>query len=289
MSDIVTPTPAGQATLERIRAESATLSGAERRVALAVLADPSIVMRSSVTELARSVGTSAATVVRFCQSMGLRGYQDLKLTLARESVPADRQLADHVAPGDGPAAVLDKVFGNAADALRHTAGTVSASGIERARDMVRSARRVLFAAVGTSAPLAADIAYRMTTIGIDASAPADVHVQRVTARMLSPDDLCFAISHTGSTVETLATVRAASAAGATTVALTSFTHSPLTEMADHTLVAGSRETTYRIEAMVSRIVHLTMLDALFVLLVLGDPVAEEALAATADVLTEHRL
>jgi DNA-binding MurR/RpiR family transcriptional regulator len=84
-------------------------------------------------------------------------------------------------------------------------------------------------------------------------------------------------------------VRAASAAGATVISLTSFTHSPLTEMADHTLVAGSCETTHRIEAMTSRIVHLTVLDALFVLLVLGDPVAEQALAATADVLTEHRL
>ena len=107
--------------------------------------------------------------------------------------------------------------------------------------------------------------------------------------MLGPGDVCLAISHTGATRETLAATRAAAEAGATTIAITSFLRSPLTEVAAITLVAGSRETNYRVEAMASRMAHLAVLDALFVAVALQD--RQRALAAQdahAAVMAEHR-
>ncbi len=50
-----------------------------------------------------------------------------------------------------------------------------------------------------------------------------------------------------------------------------------------------RETAYRIETMTSRIVHLVVLDAIFVLITLQHRQSQDALAATGDVLTEHRI
>ena len=109
----------------------------------------------------------------------------------------------------------------------------------------------------------------MMTFGVDARFIADVHAQHVAARMLTPADVFFAVSHTGSTTETLAAARAARTARATVVALTSFATSPLTEIADHVIVAGSSETAYRVGAMASRIVHLTVIDAILVALSTG--------------------
>lgn len=275
--------------LERVRAASASVTTAEGRVARAVLADPVGVVHQSVSELAETAGSSPATVVRFCQSLGLRGFQELKLALARDSISAERQLMDEIEPDDGPVEVTAKVLSGAASALQSAAAAVDPEVIGRVAELALGCRRIMFAAVGTSASLAADAAYRFTTLGLDATFAADVHIQHVSARMLTKQDLCFAISHTGSTTETLATVRTAHEAGAACVALTSFAHSPLTELVDHAVIAGSRETAYRIEAMTSRIVHITVLDALFVLLALGRPQAQDALAGTADVLIEHRI
>ncbi|MGX6511650.1 SIS domain-containing protein [Rhodococcus sp. SJ-2] len=133
-----------------------------------------------------------------------------------------------------------------------------------------------------------DCAYRLSTLGLHAIYVADVHAQHIQARMLDENDLLFAISHTGSTFETLAAARAAKAAGATVAALTSFTRSPLTELCDHTIIAGSAETRIRVEAVTSRLVHLAVLDALHVLLKRQVPDAAKYLQATADVLAEHR-
>jgi DNA-binding MurR/RpiR family transcriptional regulator len=275
--------------LEDVRVRSTSFSPAEQRVAEAVVGDPDHVFRLSVTEMAGYSGTSVGTVVRFCQRMGLRGFQDLKLRLARETRPAGEPLLTEITDSDDVAAVLGKVLAGSARALTEGATAVDTATLDRLVDVLVGARRIVVAAVGTSAPLAADIAYRLTTIGLPATFPADVHVQHVTARMLGPGDLLLAISHTGSTTETLAVTRAAAEAGATTAALTSFLDSPLTELVDLLLVAGSRETAYRIEAMTSRLVHLAVLDALYVAVALRSPDTADALRATGDVLVEHRI
>ena len=86
------------------------------------------------------------------------------------------------------------------------------------------------------------------------------------------------------------TLTAAKEAGARTITLTSFYRSPITTLADINLIAGSKETNYRIEAMSSRIVHTTVLDALFVALSLRNPDASnEAQARTSKAVASHRL
>lgn len=289
MTDLATGPTRTTNIIERMRAHTSALSPAERRVADAVLTDPLAVIHLSVTELAELAESSAASVVRMCVSLGLRGFQELKILLASESMPSERQLLGAIDANDGAELIVRKVLGGTGQALERTADALDPQLLDDLTTLMLRARRVLFGAVGTSGPLAADISYRLATIGIDAAFHPDVHAQHVTARMLGPEDVFFAISHTGSTFETLAAARAAKAAGATVVALTSFASSPLTELADLVLVAGSAETAYRVEAMASRIVHLTVLDVVYVLLSLRSPRASEAQALTADVLIEHRL
>lgn len=284
--------PVAQRTLhtpELIRARLTDFSPAERRVADAILRNPFGVIHLSVSELATIADTSPATVIRFCVTIGLRGFQELKLTLASESVPSERRVLGEIVPGDGVAEITLKVMDATARAVGQAGQTLDLGVLDAIATSIIGARRVLFGAVGTSAPLALDTAYRLAQVGIDASFALDVHTQHVSARMLRPGDVFFAISHTGSTFETLATARAAKLSGATTVALTSFTHSPLTEVADLSLIAGSAETAYRVESMTSRIVHFAVLDALFVTVSLRSSASAVHMAMTEDVLIEHRI
>lgn len=283
--------PAAQGTITtRLRATLPSLAPSGRRLGEAVLEDPLGIIHLTVTDFAARTGTSVATVVRFCQDIGLRGFQDLKIRLAAESIPPEQGIAEGVTGDDEPGAVLGKVLRNTASAISGAAATIDAGAFRRAVELLQGASNVLFVGVGTSAPLAQDAAYRFRTAGLAAEAPHDTHVQHVTARLLEPTAVCVGISHTGQTRETLATVGAARMSGAATIAITSFFNSPLTELVDVSLVAGSRETGFRVEAMASRIAHFTVLDALFVSVCLADPRrARLTQKLTADVITEHRI
>jgi DNA-binding MurR/RpiR family transcriptional regulator len=229
-------------------------------------------------------------VVRFCQQLGLRGFHELKLRLAQETSAVTAHVGDDISETDSPMDVLAKVVRADRQTLLDATAIVDPAALEATVRLVGEARTVLFAGVGTSAPLAQDAAYRFRAIGIRTEAPADVHVQHVAASLLAPEDVCFVVSHTGSTTETLAVVAAAKDAGASTIAVTSFARSPLTELVDHVILAGGREVAFRLEAMASRLAHVAVLDALLVAVALADDErSQRALALYTDALSEHRL
>jgi DNA-binding MurR/RpiR family transcriptional regulator len=274
--------PSHGTVVERIRARLPSLSRTAAQIAAAVAADPGRVVQLTVSDLAAETGTSVASVVRFCQDIGLRGFGDLKLRLAAETASVSAP-----APGDG---VLQDVLRASSEALAAAVDAVDADAFAAIVDVVAATPHLLVAGVGTSAPLAQDCAYRLRSVGLLAEAPPDAHVQHVAAAMLGPGAVLLAISHTGQTRETLETTAAAREAGATTVAVTSFHRSPLTELADHVLVAGSRETRYQVEARVSRLVHSAVLDALHAAVVAARPASAPAAAALAQqVVASHRL
>jgi DNA-binding MurR/RpiR family transcriptional regulator len=76
--------------------------------------------------------------------------------------------------------------------------------------------------------------------------------------------VAIAISHTGTTTDTVDALRAARESGATTIAITNFVPSPLTGCADLVLATAARETTFRSGATASRIAQLAVIDCLFV-------------------------
>lgn len=268
----------------------ASLNPSEAKVARVLLELGDELIHHSATEVAGLAETALSTVVRTCQVLGFKGFQDLKVALAREGRPVTpAEIQDDVLPTDRPPVILRKVAAAAREAVTYGLAHIDAAAFERAAEALAGARRVLCLAVGTSAALARDVAYRLMWLGVAAEASDDVHVQHVRASNSQPGDVALVVNHTGSTRESVAAARAAAQAGATVVAVTSFPRSPLTDCADVVLVAASRETSYRVEALTSRIAHLMVLDALWVAVAVAK--GEEALAHTrriSDIIADHR-
>jgi DNA-binding MurR/RpiR family transcriptional regulator len=280
--------PPGSVTAA-VEARRPTLTVGEQRITTELLElGPDIIFRT-VTDVAALANCSISSVVRCCQALGFKGFQDLKIALSRDGAAPATSVNVGVGAGTAPGEVLRTVAAQAADAVVNGTSFIDDDQFARAVQLVSGAARVLVLGVGTSSPLAQDAAYRLATIGIGADHPVDVHVQHVRAGLLGPGDAAICISHTGSTRETVASAQAARAAGAAVLAVTSFAHSPLVEAADTVLVAGSRETAYRVEAMAGRLAHLVVLDALFVAVAHADEArTSRSLEVTQDALNDHR-
>src|ERR1044072_2127512 len=116
--------PATTSIAGRLRSILPSLSRSERRVATEVLDDPRAVAASTISELAQRCGTSETTVIRFCRTLGLSGYPQLRLTLATESGRADtgaRVVGSDIGPGDDLAAIVEKIAFADARAVEETA------------------------------------------------------------------------------------------------------------------------------------------------------------------------
>jgi DNA-binding MurR/RpiR family transcriptional regulator len=72
----ITRTPTS--TNDLVAAVSSELTPAERRIAEAVLAEPTLLAFGTVSDLANRVGTSRPTIVRFANTLGFEGYTELQ-------------------------------------------------------------------------------------------------------------------------------------------------------------------------------------------------------------------
>jgi len=280
--------------LVRIRSLLPGLARAEQRVAKVVLDNPGSVARRSITEVADAAGTSETTVTRFCKAIGVGGYPELRIALAadtaRTEARAERDLGGDIGPDDDLAQVVVKVTFADARAVEETADQLDVATLQQVVEVVAAAGRVDVYGVGASAFVALDLQQKLHRIGRVSFAWNDTHIMLTSAAVLREGDVAVGISHTGATTDTIEALRTARHHGATTVALTNFPRSPITEVADFVLTTAARETTFRSGAMASRIAQLTVIDCLFIGVAqrhLSD--AMGALEATRDAVGPHRL
>lgn len=260
----------GRGVLVRIRAALPSLRPAQRRVADAVLRDPAGTAELSISRLAELCSTSVATVMRFCRSIGFHGYPELRFALARETSREAAESADgailssDIDRSDTLADIVAKIAFSDARAVEDTAATLDLQALGRAVEAVAGARRIDIYGLGASAFVGQDLHQKLHRIGLLAFVWPDPHAALTSAALLGSDCVAIAISHTGTTIDTVDALRAARESGAKTIAITNFTPSPLTQCADLVLTTAARETTFRSGATASRIAQLAVIDCLFV-------------------------
>ena len=245
-----------------------SLAPSERRVGQVLLAGPEHAASLTITDLAGLAETSETTVIRFCRSVGVGSYPNLRLALATAAGKARAEAMPRLSPdidaGDDLAAVIAKVGAADARAIGDTVANVDADALEAVVAAVVAARRVDVYGVAASGYVALDLQQKLHRIGLTVFAWSDPHMAIPSAANLTAADVAIGISHTGTTIDTIDALVEAAAAGATTVAITNFARSPIARVAALVLQTSVSETTLRSGAMASRIAELTLVDCLFV-------------------------
>jgi len=251
--------------LDRIKASMPSLAPAEQRVAKLVLGDPRSFAQLPVSELADRAHVSKPTVVRFCRSMGYDGLSDFKLKLAgsvSEGVPFIHRSVD---PDDKTGDVLVKVIDNAVAAFLKYRNDASTFAIDKAVEALASTyktgRRIEFYGVGNSGVVALDGQHKFFRLGVNTVAHSDGHMQVMSATLLGPGDCVVVISNSGRTRDLMDACDIARRNGATTIVITA-TGSPLATAGHIHLVADHPEGYDRYSPMVSRLLHLMIIDVL---------------------------
>ena len=251
--------------LDRIRASLTSLAPAEQRVGKLVLSDPRSFTHLPVSQLALRSHVSKPTVVRFCRSMGYDGLTDFKRKLAgsvSEGVPFIHRSVD---ADDKTGDVLVKVIDNTVAAFLKYRNDASTLAIEKAVDAIletyRQGKRIEFFGVGNSGIVAQDAQHKFFRLGVNAIAYSDGHMQIMSASILGPGDSVVVISNSGRTRDLMDACDIARKNGATVITITA-SGSPLASSGNIHLSADHPEGYDRYSPMVSRLLHLMIIDVL---------------------------
>ena len=253
----------GSAILGQVRRQRAHLSPAELRVAEHVLSHPRAALNAPVAEIARAAGVSQPTVIRFCRSVGCDGLSDFKLRLASGLTNTIPITHTQVTNDDTMLELGAKVLGNTASAILQVRDQLKRDSIDRAIDLLVDTDRVDVYAVGHSGAVAQDAQFKFLRIGMSSAAYTDARLQLFAADVLRPGDVALVISSSGRIPELIAVVDRAHERGAHVIAVTA-SQSALARKADVALFVDHVEDVVTHLPMVSRILHLLVIDILAV-------------------------
>jgi DNA-binding MurR/RpiR family transcriptional regulator len=225
----------------------------------------------------------------------MEGYPQLRIRLAAEAArrvepPDARVVGGDIPPGADLAQIIATISFNDARAVEETAEQLDPAVCEQIVDAISAAERIEVYGAGASGFVASDFQQKLHRIGRTAFYWPDIHTALTSAALLGKGDIAIGISHTGTTSDVIEVLQQARARGATTVAITNFPRSPVTDVVDFVLTTAARETTYRAGATASRIAQLTVVDVLFVGVAARNRTkARRALELTAEAVRPHRV
>jgi|TARA_B110000483_G_scaffold215358_1_gene265976 RpiR family carbohydrate utilization transcriptional regulator len=247
--------------LENLVNGETKLSKSEKKIALEVLNNPSKVINQSISSLALQSGVSLPTVNRFCKKLGFSGYPAFKIQIAQETTNTNSMLLDRFNVDKDTPEIVKRVMSDIQSTVVSVGQNLDPSAIDKATNMLATAKSITFFGLGGSGPVALDAQHKFFRFGIPVVAHIDYINQRMIASMMREEDILVLISFTGRTAEIVQTAKVAKKNNVQTIALTS-KNSPLAKLSNVVLhIDAPLENNLHIP-MTSRLAHLAIIDIL---------------------------
>lgn len=245
-----------------IKARYAGLRMSERKVADIYLSWDKDFEELSLAALAEKAGVSQPSVMRFVKAMGFDGFKEFKYAILKargeqEAIGEDEKNSAGFPPplvygyaiseGDSLEAMPGRIISQAISCLGDTLKQISSEKIQKAAEMICSARQIAVYYVENSASVAQDF----------------------SASNLREGDLAIGISHSGSSKSTVDAIRQARKSGASVLCLTNQEDALIGKWADLLLCTENRQMLYG-NAIFSRISEIAVVDMIYVGVILSD-------------------
>jgi DNA-binding MurR/RpiR family transcriptional regulator len=276
-----------------IKSHYNTFTRAEKHIADYVLASAKDVLYMTITELASACDVGDTSVFRFCRHLGKNGYQDFKVDLAQATseMHALPQLKNCIVEcADSTDVMIQKVLNNNIAVLKETYQLIDPATLMATARLLSKAGHICFFGVGASSASATEASNRFLRVCAKTECLQDARMQMMRAALMTKDDVAILFSYSGATKETVAIAQNAKAAGAHTVCISRFAHSPLAEICDLLFLCGGNEGPLQSGNMSVKSAQLLIMEVLYIAFCQENPQECERLCRiTTDVLKRDKL
>ncbi len=192
---------------------------------------------ASAEQLGKKTGASAATVVRFAQTVGYEGFTALQASL-REEIPtyltAIERIQKRLSLPSVSTTTPQQVFQTDIRNIERTARLLSAGLLEKAIRDISEAERVLVLGAGLSAAPALYLSHSLRVIGCETRVSTDGGLSLAAEiAAVNEGDLLIAFGLWRYAQSSIKALQIAKQNNAQTLAITDSSLSPLAEFADH--------------------------------------------------------
>jgi DNA-binding MurR/RpiR family transcriptional regulator len=227
---------------EKITSKYESLPKNQKRIAEYFIDNFDKIPFVNVQDLASATGASVASIVRFSQRTGFKGFSDLRNAITRsfQKELHGKQifpLFENKKVGED---LLTEVANQDIKNINETLNFVEGRTFDYVRDQILNAERVYTAGLGISYLLAEILAYQLTQVGVSSSVLNHTHTLfNENILFLNPKDLLIVFSFPPYSKETIEAAEFASKRKITVISITNKNTSPVTFFTKANLIVKS--------------------------------------------------
>ena len=250
----------GQSELSsRIGLYRPKFNGMQQKIADFLLADEQAVLDMSIYDMAEKIGTSVATVTRFCQMIGYSGLADI---MQQQAVALEGDIG--ITRSDSVNVIKQKMMQFSENALHSCLMGLDNDALEQAVEAVGKAHRIMLSGNGSAGGVTQSAAGLLMNMGFNAFCVNDNLLQLRTAANLGEEDVLIAVSYDGRAKSTGDAMMLAQKAGAKVILITSVRESLLGSYADIILLTPARAAGNAMNITATALCQLSILQLLMV-------------------------
>jgi len=205
----------------RIQYFGDNLSISEKLIADYIITNPKDAVTSTITNLAKNIGTSNSTITRFCQKLHYRNYNEFQTLLSNEITPTKL-----------PSEISSKIKFYHMRLLTSSMELLNSNELIDFVNQILKSHQILLCGIGSSGLTAHEFSIRLVQMGLQSRAITDSSLMLTQSSMFTSKDLIIAISNSGETSEVVKACEIAKKAGTPIYALTQKKQSSLAGVAD---------------------------------------------------------
>jgi len=236
----------------------------ERRIATQLIKPDMDISEMSAIALGHLCGVSNASVVRFAQNLGYKGYSIFKLDyMALQKHRNCHFKYSEIRSDDSLPMVIKKSSYLLTENLQHTYDLLDPDTIEEVIRLLFKAERTVIFSLGSSTIVATLIYQKLMQLNKTVIFQSDSYLQNNTAHHVSDNDVAIVLSVNGETEEIVNRTKIAKKMGCKIVSITRSGQSPISHLSDVVLPFSYSEDHLDIMGSVAQISQLAIFDIIF--------------------------
>ncbi|MGG1486825.1 MurR/RpiR family transcriptional regulator [Peribacillus castrilensis] len=239
----------------------------EQELAHYILQRPEEVSQLTISQIAKKLHISPATITRFCQKLAFSGFNEFRHELKRfvdlRNTPKNMKNIKQVD-------YFAKLYQDHLGIIDNTFHITTYDNIQKAVSFLTKANKIHVYGIGSSGIAAQEFKSKFFRIGLTVEAITDPHQSMMDAALSNENSVVIGISISGTTKEVISAVKIAKKQGACILVFTGDKNSELSQLGDLTLLVTSKNSMHMGQNISPLLPLLLLFDLLYTELVAKD-------------------
>lgn len=254
--------------IAKITSSYSDLTISQKRIADVILKNATEVLAMTAEQLGNEAGTSAASVIRFCQKLKVVSFTQMKILLSQDiqdkGTNRNEQAYSEILSAESSTDLRNKLLANSIRAMEDTFQQIDGMSIKTINQSIYTAPVIFIFGMGSSWLVAENFFQKWIKTGKNILLNKDPHILLSAFATAPEGSMLLVISNSGETKEILEMTKIAQKYQIKVVAITKFGDNSLSKLADESLLSiKSYEPIERTAATSSLHAQFLIIDMLY--------------------------